>query len=62
MLCERPRWGENLEKYTIIINDGSKKYKVSKIVFYGDGGFAVLSPYHVERKGYLGKFTMLNIN
>jgi hypothetical protein len=34
------RWGEPLKKYTIVLNDGSKKYKVSKIVFYDDGGFA----------------------
>jgi hypothetical protein len=50
--------GGILRKYTIVINDGSKKYKISKIVFYGDSGFALLSPYHVARKGYLGKFTI----
>ncbi|WP_252235551.1 hypothetical protein [Clostridium sp. CH2] len=44
-----------MNKYTIVINDGLKRYKVSKIVFYGDGGFSVLSPYHTAKKGYLGK-------
>jgi len=57
------KWNKVLERYTIVINEGSKKYKVSKIVFYGGGtGFAVLSPCHVSRKGYLGKFTIDQAN
>lgn len=41
--------------YTLCIDTGSSVRKITKIVTYPDGGFAVLAPYHSERRGFLMK-------
>ena len=40
---------------TIVIEDQGTLRKITKIVPYKSGGFAVLAPYHKARKGYLLK-------
>jgi hypothetical protein len=36
------------------VDDASRPRKLTKIVGYGDRGFAVLTPYHRARKGFVG--------
>lgn len=43
------------KKYTLIFHEGKRAYKVTKVVFYGDGGFCVFAPYHNAKKGLLSK-------
>jgi hypothetical protein len=37
---------------------GSPARRITKIVTYRQGGFAVLAPYHSARRGYLAKYTV----
>jgi len=47
-----------MQKCTIILNEKGIKYKISKIIFYGNNaGFGVLCPYHSAKSGYLIKQT-----
>jgi hypothetical protein len=43
-------------KYTIVIDEGTRIKKISKIFTYSDGGFAVAVPYHTAEKGHLYKY------
>jgi len=41
--------------FTIAIEDQGTLRKITKIVPYKQGGFAVLAPYHNARQGFLAK-------
>lgn len=41
--------------FTIAVEDQGTLRKITKIVPYKSGGFAVLAPYHKARRGYLAK-------
>mgnify|MGYP001158983328 CR=1 FL=1 len=45
-----------MEKFTLILEDSGQRYKVLKVLFYTEGGCAVLLPYHPAKEGVLGKF------
>lgn len=44
-----------VKKFTVVLNENTQRYKVTKIAFYGDGGFAVFAPYHSAKSGILAK-------
>jgi hypothetical protein len=43
------------KKFTLVLHDGNKAYKIVKIAFYGNGGFCIFAPYHSAKKGLLVK-------
>jgi hypothetical protein len=43
-------------KYTILIKDENKVKKITKIITYSEGGFAVAVPYHNAKNGHLIKY------
>jgi hypothetical protein len=46
-----------MEKCTIVLYENEVRYKISKIIFYGNnGGFGLLAPYHKAKTGYLIKY------
>ena len=45
-----------MDKFTIVLNENGKSYKMTKIVFYGgDSGFGIFAPYHKSKTGLLSK-------
>ncbi|MDF2700592.1 MAG: hypothetical protein K0Q49_2151 [Haloplasmataceae bacterium] len=43
------------EKFTLLLYEKEKAFKVIKVAFYGDGGFRNFAPYHTVKKGLLSK-------
>lgn len=43
------------DKFTLALHEKDKAYKITKIAFYGDGGFCVFAPYHAAKKGLLSR-------
>jgi hypothetical protein len=45
-------------KSVLVLSENGIRYKVSKLIFYGeDSGFGILAPYHAAKEGYLLKYT-----
>jgi hypothetical protein len=49
---------ENSTTLAIIDQPGNAPRKITKIIPYKKGGFAILVPYHSARRGYLAKYTV----
>lgn len=43
------------KKFTVVLNENTQRYKITKIAFYGDGGFCIFAPYHSSKRGILAK-------